>query len=237
MTQLVANFEYGPNIAAGTAAQSKSFAYDESQYVYSQSIVTGLLGPTMGTAFLPAANSGVVLVPCYTNKQLRSITASQVGTGTGLDNIRVLLLSPFAQAFGTATGVSQLNTAVAVGTFYGSSTQMGTYINVVTINTVMSFGTGNQGAGIAGGTYTSNGGTAAFTSQTVQFSNGTFAVVVANPQGTNTQNGYVFPVGPQGGLSCNPGDVIAIIKSATDTQNAYLIELEFTYTPGAYVTR
>jgi hypothetical protein len=241
MTQLVASFQYGLNAAVGTAAQSKSFAYDEAQYVYSQSVVLSI-GPfagTMGTSTIGNGGEGIAYVPCYTQKQLRSITASKWGTGSGADSISVYLASAFAQAFGTATGASQLNAAVGTGTYYNTSTLQGTGVNVVTLlngsaTGIMFFATGQAGLS---GTGSWNGGTAAPTSQVVQFDNGTFTVVVSNNQGTNSQTNYVFPVGPQGGLTVNPGDIIVVCKSATDTQNAYAVELEFTYTPGAYVTR
>jgi hypothetical protein len=241
MTQLSANFQYGLNAAVGTAAQTKSFAYDEAQYVYSNSTIISI-GPfagTMGTSTIGNGGEGIAYITSYTNKQLRSITAAKWGTGSGADSISVYLASAFAQAFGTATGVSQLQAGVGTGTFYNTSTLQGTGVNVVTIlngsaSGIMWWGTGQAGLS---GTGSWNGGTAAPTAQVVQFPNGTFTVVVSNNQGTNSQTGYVFPTGPNGGLTVNPGDILVICKSATDTQNAYSVELEWTYTPGAYVSR
>ena len=247
MTQLQATFQYGLSAAVGTAAQSKSFAYDEAQYQYSQSAFINL-GPGAGIFAVGSSTGvtgvypGIQYVPCFTNKQLRSITVSRVGTGTGTDNIQLYLASAFAQAFGTATGPSYLNTAVGTGTLYTTSTLVGTGFNLVTLvaqpvgaaSAIMTWGTGQNGL-VGTGSY--NGGTAAPTTQVVQFPNGTFTVVVSNAAGTNSQTSYVFPVGPNGGLSLNPGDILVIAKSSTDTQNAYACELEFTYTPGAYVSR
>jgi hypothetical protein len=237
MTQLVTTFEYGLNAAVGTAAQSKSYAYDEAQYVYSQSVCT-TIGPAVGggAAQLGTAGVGVAYIPCYTQKQLRSLTAQRVGTATSGagDSISVYLVSGFAQAFGTATGVTQINTAVGTGTLYTTSTLMGTGVNLVTIPLIQTWTTGAQGPAGTGGIV---GGTCGASVQVTQFDNGTFTVVVSNPQGTNTQTNYVFPIGPQGGLTCNPGDTILVSKSSTDTLAAYVLELEFTYTPGAYVTR
>jgi hypothetical protein len=238
MTQLVDNFQYGPSLTVGTAAQSKSYAYDEAQYVYSQSVIVNV-GPGVGGggALYGTAFNGLAYVPCFTNKQLRSVTAQCIGTATSGagDNIQINLVSQYPQAFGTATALSQLNAAVAPGTFYGSSTLLGTSVNQVRILNVLQFSTSAQGID---GTGLVTGGTSAPTVLTNQLPNGTFTVVVVNGGGgTNTQSNYVFPVGPQGGLSVQAGDYIVVTKSATDTLMAYAIELEFTYTPGAYVTR
>jgi hypothetical protein len=230
---LQTTFQLGLNAAVGTAAQSKSFAYDEAQYVYSQSIVT-TVGPAKGTAAGLVFGLGCAFIPCYTQKQLRSISAVQIGTGTGADNLSVYICSNYAQVFGTATAVSQLAAGIGTGTLYTTSTLNGTGVNLVTIPTVMSFTTGGNPVT---GTGSVGGGTSNLSVQCAQFDNGTYSVVVSSPQGTNTQTGYVFPVGAQGGVTINPGDVIIVAKSSTDTQNAYALELEFTYTPGAYVTR
>jgi|HubBroStandDraft_4_1064222.scaffolds.fasta_scaffold01735_6 hypothetical protein len=237
MTQLQTTFEYGLNAAVGTAAQTKSYSYDEAQYVYSQSMQS-TIGPAVGggAAQLGTLGVGVAYFPCYTQKQLRSITAQRVGTATSGagDSLSVYLVSAFAQAFGTATGVTQINTAVGTGTLYTTSTLMGTGVNLVTIPLIQQWTTGAQGPAGTGGIV---GGTCGASVQVTQLDNGTYTVVVSNPQGTNSQTGYVFPIGPQGGLTCNPGDTLIVSKSSTDTLAAYVLELEFTYTPGAYVTR
>jgi hypothetical protein len=238
MTQLVQTFQYGLSNVAGTAAQSKSFAYDEAQYVYSQSIVSAL-GPAEGTA-AGIAGAGMLYIPVCTQKQLRSITVTRTGTGTGTDNIQLYLLSQYPQTFGTATGLSYFQSGVSTGTLYSTSTLDGTGANLVTIvaqpvgaaSAIQTWGTG--ALGISG---TGSYGTAAPTTQVTQFANGTFTVVVSNLAGTNSQTNYVFPVGAQGGLSLNPGDILIVAKSSTDTQSMYGVELEFTYTPGALVTR
>jgi hypothetical protein len=61
-------------------------------------------------------------------------------------------------------------------------------------------------------------------------------VVVANSVGTATQGGYVFPIGPNGGLSIQPGDVLIVTKG-TDTGQLYVGEIELTFSPGGLVTR
>lgn len=237
MAQLQATFQYGLNITAGTAAQSRSYAYDESQYIQTDPIQLTIGPGTGGASAFGVAGAGIDYVVCFTNKQLKSITVARLGTttlATTGDNISLYLSSQYAQVFGTATGPSYLNTAVGTGTLYSTSTLLGTAANTVTLLAIQSWGSGQSGMA---GTGSYAGGTAAPSVQVTQLSNGTFAVVVSNAAGTNTQTGYVFPIGPNGGLSLGPGDILAVSKSATDTLAAYAIELEFAFSPGGYVTR
>lgn len=235
MAGVNANFEFGPSVTIGTAAQSKSFAYDEAQYVYSQ-FVPFFLNTLAGTS--GALGGGQYKYVAPTGVQVRSITLVPIlGTAVlagGGDYIQVYLASAYAQAFGTATGPSYFVAGINTGTFYGSSTNTGTNINLVTVFNVMTFMTGQAGAVLGTGSLVA--GTAGVTPQIAQFDNGTYTVVVANSLGTATQGGYVFPIGPQGGLTLQPGDVLIIAKG-TDTVMGYAGQLEVTYTPGAYVTR
>ena len=109
----------------------------------------------------------------------------------------------------------------------------GTSVNVVQIFNVMTFQTG-QGGMLSGTAIVS--GTVGICPQTVQIAGGTFTVVVANGLGTTTQGAYVFPIGPNGGLTLNPGDCLVVTKG-TDTSVTYIGELELTFTPGGLVTR
>ncbi len=158
---------------------------------------------------IAAAGSSSSKFTTYTKKQLRSVTAVPTVIPTvGADNWTITLVSLAAQAFGTATGGSYLSNASGTNTATGS--------NTVTIPTFMQFGTqpiGNPNVAYFGGT-------------------STYTVVVANGVGTNTQTGYVFPSGPNGGLTLNPGDILTIAKG-TDTVATYVGEAEVYYTPGS----
>jgi hypothetical protein len=239
MAGVQANFQFGLSVTAGTAAQSRSYAYDEGQYVQTDAVQFQLANSGTATAIQSGASAAFVSAMA---KQLKSITAipfsvGGISTGTGaiglMDYFQIYLISAYAQAFGTATGPSYFAAGVGAGTFYGSSTTTGTAVNVVQIFNVMTFQTGQAG-GIKG---TALGvGTAGMTPQTVQIAGGTFVVVVSNGVGTNTQTGYVFPIGPNGGLTIQPGDVLIVAKG-TDTLATYIGELEMTFTPGGLVTR
>jgi hypothetical protein len=240
MAGVNANFSFGLSATTGTAAQSKSYAYDEAQYIQTDPVQFALtgsypLGTATGAAIIGTATA------CFVSgiaKQLKSITVVPVsGTAVlaaGGDYLQLYLVSMYAQTFGTATGPAYFVGSNTAGTAYGSATTTGTACNVVQIFNVMTFMTGQRGAVL--GTGSLNSGTCAPTPQTVQLSGGTFTVVVANGVGTNTQGGYVFPIGPQGGLSINPGDVLIVAKG-TDTVMTYVGELELTFTPGGLVTR
>ena len=132
----------GQSVVGGTATAlgvvaAKSFAYDEAQYVYSVS-VPFVLGTGSGVA---AAAGGVsnfggtfapgacAIGPAFAARQLRSLTVVSYSTGAGTgcatsgDNIRLFLISPNAQAFGTATATSLYVTAgISTGTLYGTQT-------------------------------------------------------------------------------------------------------------------
>jgi len=240
MSGVNANFQFGLLTTTGTLAQSKSYAYDEGQYVQTDAspfmlVSSYPVGTATGASITGTASA--VFVSAIA-KQLKSITAVPVyGTAVlaaGGDYFQIYLVSNYPQVFGTATGPSYFVGSNTNGTFYGSSTTTGTACNVVQIFNVMTFMTGQRGAVL--GTGSLNSGTCGYTPQTVQIAGGTFTVVVANGVGTNTQGGYVFPSGPNGGLTLNPGDVLIITKG-TDTVMQYAGELEMTFTPGGLVTR
>ena len=242
MAGVNANFQFGLLATTGTAAQSRSYAYDESQYVQTDPVqftLQAAINPGLNGTFTAATigTSSAAFVSGFA-KQLKSLTVAPIA-GTAVlaavgDFLQVYLVSMYAQAFGTATGPSYFVGSNTSGTFYGSSTTTGTNANVVQVFNVMTFMTGQRGAVLGTGSF--NAGTCAPTPQTVQLAGGTFTVVVSNGVGTNTQTNYVFPVGPNGGLTINPGDVLVITKG-TDTVMQYTGELELTFTPGGLVTR
>jgi hypothetical protein len=163
---------------------------------------------------LAAAGSSNAKFTAFTRKQLKSITLVPTTAPTANDQLTITLVSLSAQAFGTATGASYIpggGTGI-VGTSTATSS------NTVTIGPLTSFGTAPV-----------------FNPHVDILSGGTFTVVVANGSGTNTQTGYVFPIGPTGGLTVNPGDVLTVAKG-TDTVGVYQCEAEFYFTPGSTLT-
>ena len=240
MSGVNANFQFGLSVTVGTAAQSRSYAYDESQYIQTDPVQFELFSNGTGTISQGAAAAAFVT---SFNKQLKSLTAvpyvvkgistATEVTASGGDYFQIYLISQYAQVFGTATGPSYFPASVGTGTFYGSSTNTATNVNVVQIFNVMTFMTGQSG-GVSGTALAQ--GTSGLTPQCVQLSGGTFTVVVANSVGTATQGGYVFPIGPNGGLTIQPGDVLIVTKG-TDTGQLYVGEIELTFSPGGLVTR
>jgi hypothetical protein len=238
MAGVNANFQFGLSATTGTAAQSKSYAYDEAQYIqtdpvqFQLTLLNNWLGGTQTTIIGTASAAFVSSMA----KQLKSVTAIPVGgtavLAAGGDYFQIYLVSMYAQVFGTATGPSYFVGSNTAGTFYGSSTNTGTNVNVVQIFNVMTFMTGQNGAIRGTGSLVA---TAAPTPQCVQIAGGTFTVVVANGVATTTQGGYVFPKGPNGGLTVNPGDLLIVTKG-TDTVMQYVGELELSFTPGGLVT-
>lgn len=171
------------------------------------------LNPEAYDFTIAAAASSSAKFTSFTRKQLRSVTAVPTAIPTvGADQWTATLVSLASQAFGTATGGNYAATAGGTATATGS--------NTVTIPNFMQFGTAPVG----------NPNVAVFGTL-----GGTYTVVVANASGTNTQTGYVFPSGPNGGLSLNPGDILTIAKG-TDTVAAYLGEAEVAFTPGTNFT-
>lgn len=171
------------------------------------------LNPEAYDFTIAAAGSSSSKFTAFTKKQLRSITAVPTVIPTvGADQWTLTLVSLAAQAFGTATGGNYAGNAAGTNTATGS--------NTVTIPNFMQFGTAPIG----------NPNVAVFGTL-----GGTYSVVVANGVGTNTQTGYVFPSGPNGGLSLNPGDILTIAKG-TDTVATYLGEAEVAFTPGTNFT-
>lgn len=161
---------------------------------------------------LAATGSSTFKMTAFTKKQLKSITTVPTIAPTANDQLTLTLVSLAAQTFGTATGANYAANLVPAGTTTATSS------NTVTIGTLTTFGTAP-----------------AFNPHVDIISGGTFTVVVANGSGTNTQTGYVFPTGPSGGLSLNPGDVLTIAKG-TDTVATYQGEVEMYFTPGTTFT-
>jgi hypothetical protein len=204
------------NIQSGIPTPlARSYAYDNTNYVQAD--------PISGS--IAAAGSSNFKMTAFIKKNLRSITLVPITAPTANDQLTLTLVSLYAQAFGTATGGSYTGsgTYVLAGTstttqWTNGGTSTATGSNTVTIGPLVTFGT-----------------CPAFNPVYMNIDGGTYTVVVANGGGTNTQTGYVFPFGNQGGLQLNPGDVLTIAKG-TDTVGAYQIEAELTFTPGSSLT-
>jgi hypothetical protein len=194
------------NVQVGIAtAQARSFAYDNTNYIQSDPVNFNIA----------AAGSSSYKMTAFTKKQLKSLTLVPTVAPTANDQLTLTLVSLAAQAFGTATGISYV--PALTGTL-GTSTSTATSSNTLTIGPLQTFGTAP-----------------AFNPAYMALSGGTYTVVVANGSGTNTQTGYVFPTGPNGGLTLNPGDVLTIAKG-TDTVGAYQLEAEMYFSPGTTLT-
>lgn len=214
---------------------AKSYAYDEAQYVQTDpvNLTLGATGYAGGTA------TGVTLATAaftaFTAKQVKSLTIVPTTAETANDFVQLDLYSLAPQTFGTATATACLGgtaTLSATG-FYG--TTMGTGVNRVRICGIV--GAGGTGVGGATGTQAFGLGTAAVYNPTyVNLAGATATIIVVSPAGTNTQAGYVFPVGPLGGLSMVPGDVFVLTRG-TNSVGIYQVEVEATFTPGGNVTR
>lgn len=194
------------NVNAGILpANARSYAYDNTNYVQSDPVNFNIA----------ATASASFKMTAFTKKQLKSLTLVPTVAPTANDQLTLTLVSLAAQVFGTATGISYV--PALTGTL-GTSTSTATSSNTLTIGPLQTFGT-----------------QPAFNPSYMPISGGTYTVVVANGSGTNTQTGYVFPTGPNGGLSLNPGDVLTVAKG-TDTVGAYQVEAEMYFTPGTSLT-
>lgn len=228
----------GTNTALpATFGVAKSYAYDEAQYAQSDTAALQLsVYPSLWTAGT-ATTTGLFAasVPAFTSKQVKSITVIPTTAETANDFLQLDLYSLAPQVFGTATGTACIGgTATLAGTgFFG--TTMGTGVNRVRICGII--GAGGTGVGGATGTQAFGLGTAvAFNPTYVNLAGATATIIVVGPAGTNTQAGYVFPQGPNGGVSMVPGDVL-IVTRGTNSIGVYSVEVEYTYTPGGSVTR
>jgi hypothetical protein len=224
---------------AGTNV-AKSYAYDEAQYLQTDSLCGQIGGQPSWLAGTSTANTGGSLASvsfaAFTNKQIRSVTVVPSVAETANDFIQLDLYSMQPQVFGTATGTLCYNVAsLAANTPGFLGTIMGTGVNRVRICAI----TGNAGTGIGGATGTQAfglGTAVAYNPTYVNLSGATATIIVVAPAGTNTQAGYVFPTGPQGGLSVSPGDVFVVTRG-TSSIGVYQAEVECTFTPGGSVTR
>jgi hypothetical protein len=187
---------------------AKSYAYDNTNYIQSDPI----------SFSIPAATVGSAVFTAFIKKQLKSIMVVPTIAATANDQMTITLQTNYAQAFGTATALSTAPVTGSLGTGTVGGTSTSTAVTLVTVGPLTTMGTAPiyQPAylNVAGGTYT---------------------VVVAGAAGTNTQTGYVFPQGPNGGLTINPGDVLRFIKG-TDSVAVYQCEAELTFTPGSNLT-
>ncbi|HXI67299.1 MAG TPA: hypothetical protein VNH41_05125 [Steroidobacteraceae bacterium] len=212
-----------PSVNQVAPPLARAFAYDENAYAQPHVTVQTINGSSSGTnglTLLAAALPGGV-----SGKQLRSITVIPLSAPTGVDYLNLTLQSYAAQVFGTATA-----TAVSLG----NGTNLGTGINKVQfcILTAAVNGTATGSyVGPTGTQFVGIGTQVAYNPTFIPLVGGTCTVIVTAPAGTNTQGGYVFPSGPNGGLTIGPNDVLVLTKG-TDTIASYTVEFEWTYTPG-----
>jgi hypothetical protein len=216
---------------------AKSYAYDEAQYAQTDpvSLVLGVGGYNFTGGTATGVGTASAPVPAFTNKQVRSITVIPTTAETAGDFIQLDLYSLAPQVFGTATATACLGTfaGTAATGFWG--TTLGTGINRVRICGII--GAGGTGIGGATGTQAFGLGTqAVYNPCYVNLAGATATIIVVSPAGTNTQAGYVFPTGVNGGLTMVPGDVV-IVSRGTASVGVYAVEVECTFTPGGQVTR
>jgi hypothetical protein len=214
------------NSAAVVPGGAKSFAYDENYPDPQVAVfVLGALGSATGNSGSPNA----AILGGLAGKQVRCITVIPLVAPTAADFIGLTLQSYSAQVFGTATA-----TAVTVG----NGTNLGTGINKVQfcIYTALVGTTTGSYVGPTGTQFVGLGTQAAYNPTTIQLVGGTCTVIVTAPAGTNTQGNYVFPAGPNGGLTVAPNDVL-VISRGTDTLAQYAVEVEYTFTPGGNFSR
>ena len=217
-----------PSVNAVNPPLGKSFAYDEQ---YPDPQVTSLVVGPIGTAQadVGASKQAVAISGGIAGKQVRSLVITPLTAATSGDMFSLTLYSYAAQAFGTATA-----TAVTVGT----GTTLGTGINKVqlciltSVNGTATFTNG----GVSGTQFVGFGTQVAYNPTFIPLVGGTCTVIVTAPAGTNTQGNYVFPSGPSGGLTLNPGDTLVIAKG-TDTLSQYLVDVEWTFSPGGSFSR
>lgn len=188
------------------SAVSFSRTYDNALYTTVDEI-QGSIAAAVNSSFV---QTGVA------QKQIKSVTLVPTTAPTAADQVSLVLYSLYAQAFGTATGAASpaLGGGTATSTSYNKVT--------VTLGTGASFSAFAVNSPVYNPIY-------------VNLSGAKGTVVVAGPAGTNTQGGYVFPTGPNGGLTMNPGDVLVLAK-ATDSIGVFAVTVETAYTPGANFT-
>jgi hypothetical protein len=223
------------NPASGTLI-AKSYAYDEAQYTQTDPINLQLGGNGYAGGTATGVTLAAVSVAAFTAKQLKSITVVPTTAETAGDFVQLDLYSMQPQVFGTATGTLCYNVAsLAANTPGFLGTIMGTGVNRVRICAIV--GNGGTGVGGASGTQAFGLGTmVAYNPTYVNIAGATATIIVVAPAGTNTQSAYVFPTGPNGGLSIAPGDVLTLTRG-TSSVGVYQVELEMTFTPGGAVTR
>ena len=202
---------------------ARAFAYDEN--AYAQPHVSEYVLGALGSATNNGGSPNAALLGGAAGKQVRSITVIPLVAPTAADFIGLTLQSYAAQVFGTATA-----TAVSLG----NGTNLGTGINKVQfcILTAAVNGTATGSyVGPTGTQFVGIGTQVAYNPTFIPLVGGTCTVIVTAPAGTNTQGAYVFPSGPNGGLTVGPNDVL-VISRGTDTLAQYAVEVEWTYTPG-----
>ena len=219
---------------------SKSFAYDVRDYIQPDPI--GFSIPA-SSASLAAWANGTTALTAGVSKQLRALTVVAVtgsSAAAGADYwTGTLITNQFYNFNGpnypTGTYSSIAGYTVANG-LTGTQTSTGSSVFTFT-------GTGANTTGTS--TTATDTGHAAFPAIGTNLpiynpyvsviDGGTCTVICRGPGGTWTNTAYVFPTGPNGGLTVGPGDIFQLAKG-TDTSAVYVGEAEFTFTPGTSFT-
>jgi hypothetical protein len=188
------------------SAATFSRTYDNAVYTTVDEI-TGNIAAAVNSSFIFTA---------VAQKQVKSVTLVPSTAPVAADQVQLTLYSLYAQAFGTATGAA--SPSLAGGTATSTS-----------YNKVSIF----LGTGVSFTAWATN--SPLYNPIYVNLSGAKGTVVVAGPGGTNTQGGYTFLTGPNGGLTMNPGDIIVLAK-ATDSVGVFAVTVETAYTPGTTFT-
>ena len=224
-----------------TLANQKSYAYDEPPYQVQSNVHLQII-QAVGTFSL--SNSGTAVYVAPSTQQLKSITITPTVTPTAVDyltlNQYTVYPVSYIQGTFTATGTTILGLGLS-----GNGTLEGTGINKVTFTILTQAGTlgglpgvgaGTAVGGASGTQFAGLGTQSAWNPSYLQIDGALGTVIVTGPGGTNTCPGYVFPSGPNGGITVNAGDVLVLCKG-TDTVANYAITLEMQITSGGQVTK
>ncbi len=220
---------------------AKSFSYDEAPYL----VAHGIPGSVAAATVSPVVwANGTSKLTTFVQRQLKSLMIVPLTAPTvASDNWNGTLTSLYAQNFNgplNPTGTYTQNACYTTTPGYtGTLTSTGLQSIMVFTGTLGQVeGTGAVGgvSGTGGNSFPPALGTQNVNQPYVSLiSGGTCTVACSGPSGTWTVGNYVFPTGPNGGLTMNPGDIFTMAKG-TDSVAIYAVELESVYTPGSAFT-
>ena len=200
---------------------SKSFAYDEAPYIVNHGVPGSVAAATVSPIVWPNGTSKLTF---FCQKQLKSLTIVPLTAPTpASENWNGTLTTLWPVNFNGVLNPTGTYTQVACA--FGAPGVTGT-LTSSGLQTIAVF-TGTLGS------FPPNLGTQAINNPYVSvLGGGTCTVACSGPSGTWTVGNYVFPTGPGGGLTCNPGDVLTLAKG-TDSVAIYSVVAEFSFTPGS----